>query len=174
LIGEPSIVLFRCDHLQHRGGFDGRWRYVIDIMTYARVLTETDVYCLDATLGSFRVGAHSWSAALAASQGREFRRMVREIGADPWFGMAAAERTAALARATVLAAARVAVLRAASFRARGRERSGRAHPDDTPRAARHDVGRDVQLGSALVRARRRSEPDLRTGAGRVATAPGTI
>ena len=128
IFGEPSTTLFRRDTLERVGGFDSRWRYAIDVAAYAAVLHHGDVFAVDDTLSTFRVGPHSWSSRLAASQGREYRQFVRAVSADPYFGISPTQRMMGEIRATGVAIARTAFFRWASRRGRARAPQRRQSP----------------------------------------------
>ena len=120
LFGEPSVTMFRRATLDDVGGFDARWHYMIDLAAYAAVLKRGDLFAIDGTLAAFRVGPHSWSARLAATQGREFRAFIRSVADDPYFAVPSRQRVIGQARATAVAIGRGAVFRWAEWRT-GRE-----------------------------------------------------
>jgi glycosyltransferase involved in cell wall biosynthesis len=71
IFGEPSFALFQTQVLRDVGGFDNRWNYLIDVISYLRVLDHGSLVVVDANLGQFRVSSTSWSAALANQQRSE-------------------------------------------------------------------------------------------------------
>jgi len=71
IFGEPSFALFQTQVLRDAGGFDNRWNYLIDVISYLRVLDHGSLVVVDANLGQFRVSSTSWSAALANQQRSE-------------------------------------------------------------------------------------------------------
>ena len=79
ILGEPSFTIFRRSNLLDVGGFDLRWNYLIDIATYASAVGEGYLYCVDASMGAFRVSPGSWSSALAKVQAKEFRAFTQYL-----------------------------------------------------------------------------------------------
>lgn len=73
LFGEPASVMMRRSVLEHVGGWDASYPYLIDQATYSRVLLEGD-FVPDATVGAtFRLSDSQWSAVLIASQASQAR-----------------------------------------------------------------------------------------------------
>ena len=87
IICEPSIVLYRTEVFRSTVGFDPNWDYLIDIASYAEVLRHGDLYCIDHTLGYFRISPKSWSSQLQATQAKEFRRFVNQLATDSYWGI---------------------------------------------------------------------------------------
>jgi glycosyltransferase involved in cell wall biosynthesis len=71
IFGEPSFALFQTQVLRDVGGFDNRWNYLIDVVSYLSVLDHGSLVVVDANLGKFRVSSTSWSAALVKQQRSE-------------------------------------------------------------------------------------------------------
>lgn len=71
LFGEPGAVLFRRSALDAAGGWDGRYAYLIDQASYARVLLSGPMIGLDAVVSGFRVNAGQWSIALSRQQAEQ-------------------------------------------------------------------------------------------------------
>ncbi|HWK20784.1 MAG TPA: glycosyltransferase [Microbacteriaceae bacterium] len=71
LFGEPGAVLFRRAALDAAGGWDGRYAYLIDQASYARVLLSGPMIGLDAVVSGFRVNAGQWSIALSRQQAEQ-------------------------------------------------------------------------------------------------------
>jgi len=71
LLGEPGAVLFRREALVGAGGWDGRYAYLIDQASYARVLLRGPMIGLDFVVSGFRVNAGQWSVALARQQAEQ-------------------------------------------------------------------------------------------------------
>jgi len=71
VFGEPSFALFQTQVLRDVGGFDNRWNYLIDVVSYLSVLDHGSLVVVDANLGQFRVSSTSWSAALVKQQRSE-------------------------------------------------------------------------------------------------------
>lgn len=73
LFGEPASVMMRRSVLEHVGGWDATYPYLIDQATYSRVLLEGD-FVPDAAVGAtFRLSDSQWSAVLIASQASQAR-----------------------------------------------------------------------------------------------------
>ena len=79
ILGEPSFSIFRRSKLLEVGGFDVRWNYLIDIASYASAVGDGYLYCVDASMGAFRVSPGSWSSALAKVQAKEFRAFTQYL-----------------------------------------------------------------------------------------------
>lgn len=81
-VGEPVTVLLRRSVTDEVGPFRADLPYVVDLDYWCRSLEVAPLYVLSDWLCSFRVSAHSWSAALAADQGDQmcslFTRLHRE------------------------------------------------------------------------------------------------
>lgn len=71
LLGEPGAVLLRRAALERAGGWDGRYAYLIDEASYARVLLDGKMVGVDATVAGFRVNTGQWSVALSREQARQ-------------------------------------------------------------------------------------------------------
>lgn len=72
-LGEPAAVLFAGEAIRAAMPWDGRWPYMIDVATYAKVLTQGSVVCDRRVLAAFRVSAGSWSSTLLDQQPVQFR-----------------------------------------------------------------------------------------------------
>lgn len=81
-LGEPPSVMFRRAALDAAGGFNSRWRYMLDVALYIEIAKEYDIGLIHEPLGMFRVSSTSWSAQLARSQAAEARQLFREAAAD--------------------------------------------------------------------------------------------
>jgi glycosyltransferase involved in cell wall biosynthesis len=81
--GEPSVVLFRAEALRQAGPFRDQYATLIDVDRYAEVLRHWDCVALDETLAAFRVTDGSWSARSHRAQGRNLRRLLADLAADP-------------------------------------------------------------------------------------------
>lgn len=73
LLGEPACVLFRRESLAEAGGWYGNHPYLIDQLTYMRVLEHGDAVAIPEVLAEFRVHASQWSVSLAREQARQAR-----------------------------------------------------------------------------------------------------
>lgn len=83
LIGEPGSVMFRSDLAQRVGPFDASIPYVIDLDYWFRLLLHGDAWYLKEPLASFRVSRGSWSVAIGASQGIQYRRFADKVARNP-------------------------------------------------------------------------------------------
>lgn len=72
-LGEPAAVLFDGEAIRSAMPWDGRWPYMIDVATYAKVLVRGSVVCDRKVLAAFRVSAGSWSSTLLDQQPVQFR-----------------------------------------------------------------------------------------------------
>jgi glycosyltransferase involved in cell wall biosynthesis len=71
IFGEPSFALYRTRELRSTGGFDPNWSYLIDVVSYLKILQHGDLVAVNDTLGSFRISSTSWSANLSRQQRNE-------------------------------------------------------------------------------------------------------
>lgn len=85
-LGEPSTVMFRRAALAAAGGFDPRWRYLIDLKAYVEIAKRYDIALIHEPIGVFRVSSTSWSAQLARIQAAETRRLFRQAAGDAGIG----------------------------------------------------------------------------------------
>lgn len=76
LVGEPGAVLFRASDARRVGGFEGQYRYVIDLQYWAKLLQLGQAYYIDECLCSFRVSATSWSYEIGRGQPSDFVKLV--------------------------------------------------------------------------------------------------
>lgn len=84
-VGEPACVLFRRDHFDAAGGFDGRWRFPLDLHLWTRLLEHGDFYGMRDSLAAFRVGRGSLSArARRASYAEQRSLSERNANAPQW------------------------------------------------------------------------------------------
>ena len=81
-LGEPSTVMFRRKALEDAGGFDPRWRYVIDLKSYVEIAKRYRIALIREPIGVFRVSSSSWSAVLARGQAEETRQLFRLAATD--------------------------------------------------------------------------------------------
>jgi len=73
LLGEPAAVMFNGAAIRAAMPWRGRLPYLIDLSTYAAVLTGGSLICQDRVLASFRVSTTSWSSSLLSQQAAQFR-----------------------------------------------------------------------------------------------------
>ena len=78
-IGEPVAVLFRAAAFARTGGFDGTSPYMIDLDLWVRLLAHGNLYVVSQTLGAFRISRGALSTAIAKSQARETRALLRRL-----------------------------------------------------------------------------------------------
>jgi glycosyltransferase involved in cell wall biosynthesis len=80
IFGEPACVMMRREVLARVGWWDSTFPYLIDEMTYAKVLLEGDLVAVPEPLAGFRVSNSQWSVRLARSQAEQaagFHRWLR-------------------------------------------------------------------------------------------------
>lgn len=85
ILGEPACVTMRRTALVEAGGWDGRFPYLIDEATYARVLLQGRFVGVPQTGAAFRLNGGQWSVALASSQSDQaiaFHRWMHELRPD--------------------------------------------------------------------------------------------
>jgi glycosyltransferase involved in cell wall biosynthesis len=85
--GEPSVVLLRRRAVDEAGPFTERYGTLIDLDFYTRLLRRWDCAAVDETLVQFRMSAASWSDRSHQDQGRNARRLLRDLADDPEFGI---------------------------------------------------------------------------------------
>ena len=109
IFGEPGCVLMRRAALERAGGWDATSPFVIDQATYSNVLLGGDFFGIGEPLASFRVASTQWSQRLVGEQAKQvvaFHHRLAEshegllTPRDLWRGDLAAQRTAAVRRAT--------------------------------------------------------------------------
>jgi hypothetical protein len=125
--GEPSIVLFRAEALHQAGPFRSDYATLIDVDRYAEVLRHWDCVALDETVGAFRMSAGSWSDRSHREQGRNLRRLLDDLAADPTLHLPRWALWRGRLWTYVRAPARGVVFRAAEWRARVMERAAARH-----------------------------------------------
>jgi glycosyltransferase involved in cell wall biosynthesis len=107
--GEPSTVLFRRDALSAAGPFSDRFSPLIDCDLYARLLRLGGVAVVPETLATFRVHPRSFSSHSHHHQAADCRRLLRELAADPAFGVSRLRLWQGLTRTEFNALGRLAV-----------------------------------------------------------------
>lgn len=85
LVGEPGAVMFRKSLADRVGQFDATNPYVIDLDYWFRLLRLGDAHYCPERLAGFRVSGASWSVAIGARQGRDFRAFARRAGSSATF-----------------------------------------------------------------------------------------
>ncbi|GAA2242377.1 glycosyltransferase family 2 protein [Herbiconiux moechotypicola] len=115
VFGEPGCVLLRREALEAAGGWEARFPYLIDQLTYSKLLFAGGYVPLARTLAAFRVSSGQWSVALAGEQARQVaayhawcRAQAPEVisAADVRLGDRRARRRALARRAYYLLGAR--------------------------------------------------------------------
>ena len=82
-VGEPGSVMFRREHFDKVGGFDGRLLFPMDLDLWLRLLDQGDFYGTPESLAAFRISAGSLSGQAGRAQYREQRTFTRQIGRVP-------------------------------------------------------------------------------------------
>ncbi len=118
--GEPSVVLFRAEALRQAGPFRADYATLIDVDRYAEVLRRWDCVALDETLAAFRLSSGSWSDRSHRVQGRNLRRLLDDLAADPTLALSRSALRRGRAWSYVRAPARGLAFRVAEWRARVR------------------------------------------------------
>ena len=119
-LGEPSTVMFRRSALAAAGGFDPRWRYVIDLNSYVEIAKRYEIALIHEPIGVFRVSSSSWSAHLARMQSAETRLLFRQAAEGAGIGRLL------LWRGIVAARALQTIRRMVTITTRWRSRLGRS------------------------------------------------
>jgi glycosyltransferase involved in cell wall biosynthesis len=118
--GEPSVVLFRAEALREAGPFRDDYATLVDVDRYAEVLRRWDCVAVDETLAAFRMTRGSWSDRSHRVQGRNLRRLLDDLAADPSLALPRSAVWRGRLWSYVRAPARGLVFRAAEWRARRR------------------------------------------------------
>jgi glycosyltransferase involved in cell wall biosynthesis len=105
-LGEPAAVMFDGEAIRAAMPWDARWPYMIDVATYARVLSHGAVVCDPLVLASFRVSASSWSSELLDQQPVQFRGWRDDITASGLVPFSRVDRLRSQAALLVRTAAR--------------------------------------------------------------------
>ena len=82
-IGEVGGVLFRREHYFAVGGWRTRWRWVMDLDLWIRLLQHGEFLGLPETLAAFRIGRGSLTAEHDAAISAQQREYIEELGASP-------------------------------------------------------------------------------------------
>jgi glycosyltransferase involved in cell wall biosynthesis len=78
-VGEPGSVLFRREHFDAVGGFDGRLRFPMDLDLWLRLLDHGDFHGTADSLAAFRVRPGSLSGQAGRAEYAEQRSYTRRI-----------------------------------------------------------------------------------------------
>lgn len=106
IFGEPACVMLRRDALESVGGWDGRFPYLIDQTTYARVLLQGDAVAQPEPLASFRLSSAQWSVDLARQQAAQARAFHHWVAAEAPGLLSRADLAVGDARAGAMAVGR--------------------------------------------------------------------
>jgi glycosyltransferase involved in cell wall biosynthesis len=82
-VGEAGSVMFRREHFDKVGGFDGRLLFPMDLDLWLRLLDHGDFYGTPESLAAFRISAGSLSGQASHAQYQEQRTFTRQIGTAP-------------------------------------------------------------------------------------------
>ena len=104
--------------LREAGPFRGDYATLIDVDRYAEVLRRWDCVAVDETLAAFRVSGGSWSDRSHRVQGRNLRRLLDDLAADPALALPRSAVWRGRLWSYVRAPAAGLVFRAAEWRAR--------------------------------------------------------
>ena len=92
LLGEPAAVMFRGEAIRGAMPWDGRWPYMLDLATYARVAVTGDVALVHHPVARFRVSPTSASSQMLEQQPHDFRRWREWQSVQPGTGLGLLER----------------------------------------------------------------------------------
>lgn len=109
VFGEPLCVLMRREALARVGWWDGSIPFLIDQLTYAKVLRQGDLVALPQLVGDFRLSNTQWSVGLATSQAQQARQFHRWATAEYPTTISATDVLVGDARATAMAFSRRAL-----------------------------------------------------------------
>ena len=99
IFGEPVAVLIRREVALRTGGFDGRYRYCVDLDLWVRILQSGNIYVGEESLCAFRVSSGSWSLALAHSQANEFAEWMQKCCENKALNVTVADKVFGLMKA---------------------------------------------------------------------------
>lgn len=91
-LGEPAAVMFDGPSIRSAMPWVATWPYMIDVATYAKVLSLGEVFCDRSVLASFRVSPDSWSSTLLELQPVQFRGWRDEVVRQQVVSFSAADR----------------------------------------------------------------------------------
>ncbi|WP_027944653.1 glycosyltransferase family 2 protein [Amycolatopsis taiwanensis] len=98
-LGEPAGALFRREHFDAVGGFDGRWRFPLDLHLWIRLLEHGDFYGMPESLAAFRIGRGSLSAQAQRAEYAEQRSLTERTATAPQWTVPRVDRMVGAARA---------------------------------------------------------------------------
>ncbi|KAA2261704.1 glycosyltransferase [Solihabitans fulvus] len=81
-IGEPAGVMFRREHFEKVGGFDGELLFPMDLDLWMKLLRHGHFIGIGQSLAAFRVSRFSLSAGLTRTQYREQLELTSRIAED--------------------------------------------------------------------------------------------
>lgn len=98
-LGEPAGALLRRKDFDAVGGFDGRWRFPLDLHLWTRLLAHGDFYGMRESLAAFRIGRGSLSARATRAEYAEQRTLSEWTATDPQWTVPRVDRLVGAARA---------------------------------------------------------------------------
>lgn len=98
-LGEPAGALLRREHFEAVGGFDGRWRFPLDLHLWTRLLEHGDFYGMRESLAAFRIGRGSLSARATRAEYAEQRSLSDRTATDPQWTVPRMDRLVGATRA---------------------------------------------------------------------------
>ncbi|HET6500227.1 MAG TPA: glycosyltransferase family A protein [Amycolatopsis sp.] len=98
-LGEPAGAMFRREHFDAVRGFDGRWRFPLDLALWIRLLEHGDFYGQRESLAAFRIGRGSLSARAQRAEYVEQRSLSDGIATAPLWTVPRRDRLVGAAKA---------------------------------------------------------------------------
>ncbi|GHF67642.1 glycosyltransferase involved in cell wall biosynthesis [Amycolatopsis bartoniae] len=98
-LGEPAGALFRRADFDAVGGFDGRWKFPMDLALWVRLLERGDFYGMRQSVAAFRISRGSLTDALDDSGYAEQRTLTEELAATPEWQVRRRDRLVGAAKA---------------------------------------------------------------------------
>ncbi|GAA4660740.1 glycosyltransferase [Amycolatopsis dongchuanensis] len=132
-LGEPAAALFRRLDFDAVGGFDGRWKFPMDLALWVRLLERGDFYGMRQSVAAFRISRGSLSDALDDTGYAEQRRLTGEIAGTPEWRVRKRDRLVGAAKAPSARLRRQALFVVARAQGRRTDRDVTAtadHPEE--------------------------------------------
>jgi len=98
-LGEPGGALFRREQFDAVGGFDGTWRFPMDLALWIGLLRHGDFVGQRESLAAFRIGRGSLSAQAHRAEYAEQRALTDGLARDPEWGVRPVDRLVGAAMA---------------------------------------------------------------------------